>query len=102
MSTNLDQSITSVKDRNADVKLVAFEAKFLFESVQTSIRDGVLVEFVHKVHAEDDGHDKGVESLDERFLFKRVDGASSKVVGWPIFFNRFGFLELIVLGTVLG
>jgi hypothetical protein len=92
-STHLDEGIACIQDRHTHVELVALQPKVLLKAIQPGIGDGVLVELVHEVHAEDDGHDEGVQTSDELSLLWRLCRARTELIHVDISFDG---------GTLLG
>jgi hypothetical protein len=45
--------------------LARLKSEVLLERVKPSVGDGVLIDLVHEVHAEEDWHDEGVQFLNE-------------------------------------
>lgn len=68
--TYLDQGVAGVENGDTDVELVTSEAEVLFERVESSVGNCILVELVHEVHAEDDGHNVPIQLAEQSsFLF---------------------------------
>lgn len=52
--------------------------------VESSVGNGILVKFVHEVHAEDDWHNVPIELAEQNPLFFRVLGVGTELVGLDI------------------
>jgi hypothetical protein len=86
----LDDRVPDVEDRHANVELARLKGEVLLERVEPSVGDGVLIDLVHEVHAEEDWHNEGVQFLNELLLLGALLQLGTELI------HSAGVLRLVV------
>jgi hypothetical protein len=86
----LDDRVPDIEDRHANVELARLKGEVLLERVEPSVGDGVLIDLVHEVHAEEDWHNKGVQFLNELLLLGALLQLGTELI------HSAGVLRLVV------
>jgi hypothetical protein len=86
----LDDRVPDIEDRHANVELARLKGEVLLERVEPSVGDGVLIDLVHEVHAEEDWHNEGVQFLNELLLLGALLQLGTELI------HSAGVLRLVV------